>query len=204
LEKKMEKNQHNSSNQSSVFSLQSAFHIAHSQGFTLIELLVAMGILMVIVLMMANLFQQSTRAWDAGMRQAEAGLEARAVVGMIQQELSQAVADSTMPFNASGGSLDFYTLGDVGTTNRIEPRRVQYSGGLSRNGSQILQGASFSVTPYYSVGSSPTSLPDVVEIEIGMTKESDYSTVRVESYGDPDWDSDDNRRLLLRTWRTKP
>jgi len=183
---------------SSVFSLQST--VSSRAAFTLIELLVAMGILMVIVLMMANLFQQSTRAWDAGMRQTGAGLEARAVIGMLQQELSQAVADTNMSFSASGNSLDFWTLGDLTGTNR-EPRRVRYSGELSRNGVQLLQVASFSVTPYYGVGGPPFSLPDVVDIELGMTAESDYSTVRVWSTGDSGWGANDKRRKLLQTWR---
>lgn len=62
-------------------------------GFTLIELLVSMGILMIIVLMLANLFQQSTRAYDIGLRQTDIGLEARAMMNLIQRELNMAIWD---------------------------------------------------------------------------------------------------------------
>lgn len=155
--------------------------------FTLIELLVAMGILMVIVLMMANLFQQSTRAWDAGMRQAEAGLEARAVIGMIQQELSQAVANPDWPFSSSSsGSLDFYTLGDLSSTNTVEPQRVRYSrsGKLQKTAGgktiDLLNVAAFTVDTSFGpdLGGS-TNLPDWVEIGLELSDDSDFSTVRV-------------------------
>lgn len=82
------------------------------RGFTLIELLVAMAILMIIVLMLSNLFQQSTRAWDTGMRQTEVGLQARAAIHMIQRELSGAI------YTSSG---NFQVVNDEGNLETITP-----------------------------------------------------------------------------------
>jgi hypothetical protein len=134
------------------------------------------------------------------MRQSEAGLEARAVIGMIQQELSQAVATTGMTFTATGSSLDFWTLGPVSSSNR-EPFRVQYSGGLSRNGVQVLEDAVFTVDTSFGPLAASTNLPDWVEVGVELSEESEISSVRVSSQGDADWDADDKRRQALRTWR---
>jgi len=61
----------------------------------LLEVLVAMSILMMIVMMMATLFSQSTTAWDRGIDSAKLSLKGRAVMRMIQHDLSQAVADGS-------------------------------------------------------------------------------------------------------------
>ncbi len=156
-------------------------------GFTLIELLVAMGILMVIVLMMANLFQQSSIAWNTGIRQAEAGLEARAVLGMIQKELSQAVAgEGRSPFAVtdSGRTLAFWTLGEVTPESGVrEARRVTYSfsGGRVRKNSEvdlIENVVRFEVTP-----STTNPLPAWVDVFMEVSTQRDRSQVRVWAIG---------------------
>lgn len=154
-------------------------------GFTLIELLVAMAILMVIVLMLANLFQQSTRAWDIGMRQAEVGLEARAAINMIEQDLNQAVASTNAnqqftTYIAGSGVLSFAMFSR--TNAAIE--RVQYVGsssGLTRNGVQLLGAAvdTFTVTPIDAGAPDPSELPDLVEISLTMSSSKNFSEVRV-------------------------
>lgn len=169
--------------QSSVSSLQSSVCRRREAAFTLIELLVAMGILMVIVLMLANLFQASTRSWDTGMRQAEIGLEARAAINLMQQDLSQAVASSNFPFNASGSSLDFYMFSRNPTNNPVI-ERVRYVGGgsgLTRNNAQLLGSAieSFTVTPLYPSAADSAVLPDLVEISLTMKSSKNFSEARV-------------------------
>jgi len=151
-------------------------------GFTLIELLVAMGILMIIVLMLANLFQASTRSWDTGMRQAEIGLEARAAINLIQQDLNQAVAstNANQQFTASGSTLSFAMFSR--TNAAIE--RVTYSGAgdLMRNGTKLLGNdslESFTVTPLYAGAPNPAELPDLVEIALTMKSSRNFSNVRV-------------------------
>jgi type II secretory pathway pseudopilin PulG len=94
---------------STVHRLQSTSHA----GFTLLEVLVSMSILMMIVLMMATLFGQSTTAWDQGINQAKLGLKGRAVMRMMQNDLSQAVADEMLPCSFSDSSFEVYVLTDA-------------------------------------------------------------------------------------------
>jgi len=192
---------------SSVCGLRSS-----SCGFTLVELLVAMGILMIIVMMMANLFKQSSIAWESGRRQAEAGLEARAVIGMIQKELSQAVVGGSRAFTASGGSLDFWTLGELSATNR-EARRVRYSHSVGVNPVlrkrindlpqyDLLQNVTrFEVVPTYAAGTATNDLPLWVDIHLVVSASSDMSSIRTWSLGNPEWDTGDYRLPLLRSGR---
>ena len=163
---------------SKVCSLKSSVCAPTSDlGFTLIELLVAMAILMVIVLMLSNLFQQSTRAWDSGMRQAEVGLEARAAVARIQKDLSQAIANSNYLFNATDDSLMFYTFQNDSTGT---PQQVTYSAGSL----PLPPDASFSVDTSYGLpGVGATNLPGWVEIELSMSSGRTFSGVRVYAAG---------------------
>ncbi len=66
---------------------------AHSRvrGFTLIEILVAMTILMIIVLLVAGIFQQTSLAWSLGLRRADAQSVTRAVIGAINRDLAMMV-----------------------------------------------------------------------------------------------------------------
>lgn len=160
-----------------------------SRGFTLIELLVAMGILMVIVLMMANLFKQSTIAWESGTRQAEVGLEARAVMGMIQHELSQAVRGTNDAFTASGGTLAFWTLAELpegnNATNR-EAKWVEYSlsgssGGVLKKGNKNLLK---NVTVFRFATPASTNVPPAwVDVTLEVSAKSDVSMIRVYAEG---------------------
>ena len=191
--------------QSSVFSLQSS---VSSQAFTLIELLVAMGILMIIVLMLANLFQASTRSWDTGMRQAEIGLEARAAINLIQQDLNQAVAstNANQRFTASGSSLSFAMFAR-NPTNGTAIDRVTYSvsgEGLERNdalllGSDTLESFTVSVPDVGDVSNS-TNLPDLVEISLTMKSSKNFSAARVYVQG-RGWDETDNLTDVIDTHR---
>jgi type II secretory pathway pseudopilin PulG len=151
--------------------------------FTLIELLVAMGLLMIIVLMLANLFQQSTRAWDSGMRQAEVGLEARAAINTLQQDLSRAVCATNEMFNP----LTFDMLTDSGPGGSAI-QSVSYAGGGSKitrsfDGTTVdlVRGVDvvFDVKPQWVDGKERPGLPDYVDISLSMTSNRDNSEVRV-------------------------
>ena len=63
-----------------------------SSGFTLLELLVAMAILGILVLIMGQIFHQSSVAWDSGLRKAKGNMSARAALGFMSRELSGAIA----------------------------------------------------------------------------------------------------------------
>jgi type II secretory pathway pseudopilin PulG len=181
----MEMKQQDIRRKSAVCGLQSAVCRSGASvcGFTLIELLVAMGILMMIVLMMANIFKQSTIAWESGTRQAEAGLEARAVIGMIQHELSQAVGGAGHPFvvEDDGKKLEFWTLGESSATNR-EAREVRYSftgSQVSRNGIRLIENVdSFTVVPDPDTVST-SAPPAWVEVNLIVKANSDLSEVLV-------------------------
>ncbi len=136
---------------------------------------------MVIVLMMANIFKQSTLAWEGGTRQAEAGLEARAVIGMIQHELSQAVGGAGYPFTANGSTLTFWTLGETSATNR-EAREVSYSlsgGRVLKDGVALIE----NVDEFTVKVASTNAPPAWVEVSLVVSASSDLSQVRVYAVG---------------------
>ncbi len=163
---------------STVCSLQSAVSPPRRQAaFTLIELLVAMGLLMIIVLMLSNIFQMSTRTWDAGLRQADIGLEARAAINIIQQDLLRAVP-------TGGAAFDPYSFKIYARTNNAVTETVTYTGGsgnFSRNGIQILGSSlkSFNLDPLYPDPANKVGLPDLVEIAMTLDTSREYSEVRV-------------------------
>jgi len=90
-------------------------------GFSMIEVLVASTILVVIVMMLAMIFQQTGMAWRTGVRRADAFMQVRSLIGSIQRDAAKAVDERSIPQEIrtllggqsqsfSGGSLAFYTL----------------------------------------------------------------------------------------------
>ena len=69
---------------------------SQNAAFTLVELLVAMAVLAVIIMMMARIFSESTRAFDLGSKIADQNLKGRMVLDFMAREISQAVADEVM------------------------------------------------------------------------------------------------------------
>lgn len=73
------------------------------RGFSLIEVLVAMTILVVIVLIVARIFQQTGLAWSIGLRRADSQAATRAVVGSLSRDLASAVDPCMfLPMDADG------------------------------------------------------------------------------------------------------
>lgn len=60
-------------------------------GFSMIEILVAMTILTIIVLIVAEIFQQTGLAWSLGLRRADEQTVTRAIVGTLTRDLSMMV-----------------------------------------------------------------------------------------------------------------
>ena len=94
-------------------------------GFSMIEVLVAATILVVIVMMLGMLFQQTGIAWRIGVRRAEAFSQVRSLIGSIQRDASKAVDEDAIDDDVrnmlgggsqtfSGGTLSFYTLDSTG------------------------------------------------------------------------------------------
>jgi prepilin-type N-terminal cleavage/methylation domain-containing protein len=66
--------------------------------FTLIELLVAMTVLSLIMVILFQIFNESTRAWAIAERRVDAYREARAALYIISQDLHSMVVTNTCPF----------------------------------------------------------------------------------------------------------
>jgi prepilin-type N-terminal cleavage/methylation domain-containing protein len=96
-------------------------------GFTLIELLVAMAILMIIMLIVARIFQQAGLSWSTGVEKAESVMNGRSVADFLARELSKAVPDpSSSAFNVSGLPATFYVL-DTAKSGTGAIHQVNYS-----------------------------------------------------------------------------
>lgn len=93
-------------------------------GFSMIEVLVAATIMVVIVMMLAMLFQQTSMAWRTGVKRADGYMQIRAVLGAIQRDASAAVNMPQKIVDSLGGGgeqkfdggLAFYTL--TGTVDK--------------------------------------------------------------------------------------
>lgn len=161
--------------------------IPGARGFTLIELLVAMAILLIIVMIVAQLFQQARQVVDTGSRRVETNMRGRAVADFMAQELSMAV-NSTNSFSASGGTAEFDMLGDATESNRAV-QRVTYgfSGGVatrSRDGGPLedlcdgIQDVEF----IEDVGAAPydvNELPLYVNVRVTVSDGGTPATPRV-------------------------
>jgi prepilin-type N-terminal cleavage/methylation domain-containing protein len=97
------------------------------RGFSLIEVLVASSILLMIMMMLGMIFQQSSQAWRTGTRRADMYAQIRGYFGAIQRDASCAVDEKTVPHQLRqllGGAsqsfsdpLRFYTLAENGFKN---------------------------------------------------------------------------------------
>ena len=103
----------------------------------MIEVLVASTILVVIVMMLGMLFQQTSLAWRTGVKRADAFMQVRAVIGAIQRDASAAVdAQHLPPKFLSGeqrfkGGLVFYTLTGNKEDDRVLTKVTYEIGGNS-------------------------------------------------------------------------
>jgi len=66
-------------------------------GFSMIEVLVASTIMIMIVMMLGTLFQQTSQAWRTGRQRADSLLKARALFGILQKDMSTAIDIKTLP-----------------------------------------------------------------------------------------------------------
>ena len=62
--------------------------------FTLVELLAAMAVLAIMMLMFANIFTSSGKAWTSGTRRAEQNMNGRAVLEFMCKEIGQAIMNT--------------------------------------------------------------------------------------------------------------
>ena len=100
-------------------------------GFSMIEVLVASTMLVVIVMMLAMLFQQTSVAWRTGQIRAQGAMRLRSYIGAIQRDASAAFDAKNLPkqllYNNEKQSfrsdeIRFYTLnGDSYTFSKNTP-----------------------------------------------------------------------------------
>ena len=122
----------------------------NNSGFSMIEVLVASTIMIMIVMMLGMLFQQSSQAWRTGKQRADTYQQVRALFGSIQRDASTAVDKTSLPqrlltdasFSGKNqnfsGTLSFFTLTGTGfdqdedADSGKEPRRsityITYNG----------------------------------------------------------------------------
>lgn len=139
----------------------------NQSGFSMIEVLVASTIMIMMVMMLGMLFQQSSQAWQTGKQRAKAYQQVRAFFGAIQHDASEAVNTNSLPRLFSGpspvprnpqmfdGSLAFYTLTGTGFEGSMARRSIMYV---------TYNGGTRTVTPYkpnasggYTAGSPQTT-----------------------------------------------
>jgi prepilin-type N-terminal cleavage/methylation domain-containing protein len=63
--------------------------------FTLIELLAAMAVLSIMMLMFANIFSSSGKAWTSGTRRTEQNMNGRAVLEYMGKEIGQSIVNAS-------------------------------------------------------------------------------------------------------------
>lgn len=89
------------------------------KGFSMVEVLVASTILIVIVMMMAMLFQQTSVAWRTGLMRARGYMQLRSYIGAVQRDASAAIDAKNLPQRIIDGKseqtfspskISFYTL----------------------------------------------------------------------------------------------
>lgn len=196
------------------------------RGFTLLEILVAMGILAIIILIVSGIFHQSRMAFDSGVRKTELNMEGRSAMNLMASELSRAVADGansyyTNVISAGGSTIKFWTMGMTTNGGRVASYvtyKLLLSGGeLVRYvepvnlqlpyPSRTLGGLDVplaeNVTKLYfkpsDASSHTTNLPVYFDIELEMSKGSQFSSIRAWSDGPSSNTAADN----INSWNSK-
>jgi len=111
----------------------SAFGTRHS-AFTLIEVMVAVTIMAILVVIMSAIFHQSSLAWDSGTGRMKANVTARAVLSLMESELSHAVVDERLKLHMyvtttgdGDSTIWFWTLGGKAESGERLLRKISYT-----------------------------------------------------------------------------
>ena len=102
-------------------------------GFSLVEILVATTVLLIIVMLVSMIFQQTNAAYQSGTVRVEAMMELRSVVGTIARDLTLAVNSDHYPGGAfmnefRADSLQFVALtGTPDNTGKRTPQWIEYA-----------------------------------------------------------------------------
>ena len=148
-------------------------------GFTLIELLVAMAILMILVMIVAQLFQQARQAWETGTRKAEMNMKGRALADYMAQELSCAIQPTGKTFSVSMHQATFWVLGDT-TNGARAAQQVVYdcTGGAAKRNTKEMCDSVQDVT--FTPDSAITNgLPLYVDVSVTVSDGGSPATNKV-------------------------
>jgi prepilin-type N-terminal cleavage/methylation domain-containing protein len=83
--------------------------IQPKSGFTLLELLAAMAVLVLLVLMMTTVFNESAKMWQLGTRRVSAAADGRAVMDFLVREMSMAIADEVVAFKLNSDQDTYWS-----------------------------------------------------------------------------------------------
>ncbi len=171
--------------------------------FTLLEVILAMTIVTMLVLMIANMFQEASQSWNIGTRIAEMNNTGRTVVEFIARELSQAVAgpveavhpDSGYPairFHLEDAKVDFVAFS--GSPDQNKGRRALMGISFWLDGNELkYRRATASFDPYKAPPGSGGDVSVLIENILDFQLRA-YSTTNRLVANDPDpppYDSDD-------------
>lgn len=118
-------------------------------GFTMIEVLVAATILIVIVMMMGALFQQTSMAWRTGVLRTGGYMQLRSYIGTLQRDASAMINANLIPKQLlcnsqeqrfDGTSLEFYTLTGTDESRALNFITYDLSGNRTQRTLKLNQG----------------------------------------------------------------
>lgn len=92
--------------------MRASYHrvVGRKTGFTLIELLAATSILILLVMMLAQVFMQTSTMWDRGTSRTDMNTVARAALNLMQRELALAVVDDDIAMLVEDDIIFFVSL----------------------------------------------------------------------------------------------
>jgi prepilin-type N-terminal cleavage/methylation domain-containing protein len=167
-----------------------ACHLSsRAQAFTLIELLVSMAILMIIVAIVSQFFQQAQMSWDSGTRKAEMNLNGRAVVDFMAQEIGQAVngGEYEGTFKISGSTAEFVILGVPTPTNCTYVKYEDAGSGITRataefptkpGSGDLVAPVGIKLNPFVLTG-PPGELPLYVDVSVTVSSTEGPAVTKV-------------------------
>ncbi len=81
-----------------------------NMGFTLVELLAATSILVLLVMLLAQLFMQTSTMWDRGTSRTDMNTMARAALNLMQRELEVAIISDDIAMRVNDDRIFFVSL----------------------------------------------------------------------------------------------
>jgi len=177
----------------------------------MLEILLAMTVLMIIMMMLTTIFDQSANTWESGMRETSRALEGRTIMNLIAGDLELAVMSPALyaanevaiPLEIGPGKLCFYYYDEADVDARaLKAVKYAKSGSLQRTAWDLV---SDGVNPYspqlqdevdlldnvksfkvFTPGDAifTTNLPEWVDIELELTETANAaSDIQVWSFG---------------------